>query len=89
MEHSNLSFRVWYLAILFTTTTKKGISDCEMQRQLGYKRYMTVWSLMHRIRVLMGKRDELYSLTGRIEFDEGFLMDISTGIETKHCDISK
>jgi len=33
MEHSNLSFRVWYLAILFMTATKKGISACEMQRQ--------------------------------------------------------
>lgn len=72
MEHSNLPFRIWYLAILFMTATKKGISACEMQRQLGYKRYMTVWSLMHRIRVLMGKRDDLYSLTGMIEFDEGF-----------------
>jgi transposase-like protein len=72
MEHSNLSFRVWYLAILFMTATKKGISACEMQRQLGYKRYKTVWSLMHRIRILMGKRDDLYPLTGMIEFDEGF-----------------
>jgi len=118
MEHSNLPFRIWYLAILFMTATKKGVSACEMQRQLGYKRYMTMWSLMHRIRVLMGKRDDLYSLTGMIEFDEGFfeiatsenerkslkrgkgsqrqadvgvmaestpLVDISTGIETKHC----
>ena len=72
MEHSNLPFRIWYLAILFMTATKKGISACEMQRQLGYNRYMTVWSLMHRIRTLMGKRDDLYSLTGMIEFDEGF-----------------
>ncbi|MEI7661285.1 MAG: IS1595 family transposase [Bacteroidota bacterium] len=118
MEHSHLSFRVWYLAILFMTATKKGISACEMQRQLGYKRYKTVWSLMHRIRTLMGKRDDLYSLTGMIEFDEGFfkvatpekehqrlkrgkgsqrlenvgvmvestpLVDINTGIESKHC----
>ena len=73
---------------------------------------------MHRIRTLMGKRDDLYSLTGMIEFDEGFfkiatpekehqrlkrgkgsqrlenvgvmvestpLVDINTGIESKHC----
>ena len=38
MERSNLSFRIWYLAILFMTATKKGILACEMQRQLGYKR---------------------------------------------------
>jgi transposase-like protein len=72
MENSNLPFQVWYLAILFMTGTKKGISACEMQRQIGYKRYTTVWSLMHRVRALMGKRDDLYSLTGMVEFDEGF-----------------
>jgi transposase-like protein len=72
MEHSHLSFRTWYLAILFMTATKKGISACEMQRQIQYGRYKTVWSLMHRIRALMGKRDDLYSLSGMIEFDEGF-----------------
>jgi hypothetical protein len=27
---------------------------------------------MHRIRSLMGNRDDLYPLTGMIEFDEGF-----------------
>jgi len=75
MEHSHLSFRVWYLAILFMTATKTGISACEMQRQLGYKRYKTVWSRMHRIRTLMGRRDDLYSLTGMIEFDEGFFKE--------------
>jgi hypothetical protein len=74
MENSNLSFRIWYLTILFMTSTKKGISACEMQRQLGYKRYKTIWTLMHRIRKLMGKRDGLYSLTGMIEFDEGFFV---------------
>ena len=72
MENSNLPFRIWYLTILFMTSTKKGISACEMQRQLDYKRYQTIWSLMHRVRDLMGKRDNLYSLSGMIEFDEGF-----------------
>lgn len=44
IENSNLSFRTWYLAVLFMTAIRKGLSACEMQRQLGYKRYMTVWS---------------------------------------------
>ena len=82
MENSNLPFRVWYLAILFMTATKKGISACEMQRQLGYKRYMTVWSLMHRIRTLMGKRDNLYTLNGMVEFDEGFF-EVSTSAKNR------
>ena len=72
MENSNLPFRTWYLAILFMTATKKGMSACEMRRQLDHKRYATIWSLMHRIRTLMGRREDLYSLAGMVEFDEGF-----------------
>ncbi len=69
MERSHLSFTVWYLAILFMTATKEGMSACEMQRHLGYKMYKTVCSVMYRIRTLMGKMDDLYSLTGMIGID--------------------
>lgn len=72
MEHSNLSFRTWYIAMCFMTSTKKGISACEMQRQLGISQYITVWRLMHKIRKMMGKRDDRYTLKDMIEFDEGF-----------------
>lgn len=72
MESSNLAIRKWYLAIMFMTYTKKGISACELQRQLGHKRYDTVWSLMHRIRNAMGNRDNRYLLTDMIEFDEAY-----------------
>jgi hypothetical protein len=53
------------------TYSKKGISAVELQRQLGHKRYDTVWPLMHGIREAMGKRDGFYGLEGDIEFDEG------------------
>jgi len=33
---------------------------------------MTIWSVMHRIRIVMGKRDGLYQLSDMIEFDEGY-----------------
>lgn len=71
MENSNLSFKIWYCAMFLMTSTKKGISSCEMQRQLGMKRYEPVWALMHKVRVMMGKRDALYKLSDMIEFDEG------------------
>jgi hypothetical protein len=71
MENSNLPVRKWYLAMAFMTFTKKGMSAKELQKQIGHKRYNTVWSLMHRIRAAMGKRDDLYGLEGMIEFDEG------------------
>lgn len=72
MENSNLPVRTWYLAMAFMTFTKKGISATELQRQLNHSRYNTIWSLMHRIRGAMGKRDDLYGLEGMIEFDEGY-----------------
>lgn len=72
MENSKLPVRTWYIAMAFMTYSKKGISAVELQRQLGHKRYDTVWSLMHRIRGAMGKRDGLYGLKGEIEFDEGY-----------------
>lgn len=72
MEGSNLKVRIWYLAMAFMSFSKKGISAKELQRQLNYKRYDTIWSLMHRIRTAMGNRDALYNLEGMIEFDEGY-----------------
>lgn len=56
----------------FMSSTKKGISALEMQRQLGHKRYRTIWVLMHKIRYGMGKRDEKYTLEGSVELDEGY-----------------
>ena len=72
MESAKLSFHKWYLCMAFMSSTKKGISALEMQRQLGHKRYGTIWRLMHKIREGMGKRDSLDQLNGEIEFDEGY-----------------
>jgi|SRR5680860_1046234 len=72
MENTKLPVRTWYVAMAFMSYSKKGISAVELQRQLRHRRYDTVWSLMHRIREVMGKRDGLYGLKGEIEFDEGY-----------------
>lgn len=79
MENANLPLRKWYLAMAFMSFTKKGISATEIQKQLGHSRYESVWSMMHRIRQAMGKRDSLYELAGMLEFDEGYF-------ETETCE---
>jgi len=43
-----------------------------LQRQIGHNRYQPVWELMHKLRSVMGKRDDKYTLKGCIELDEGF-----------------
>ena len=72
MHNSRLSYRKWFMVFFLMTYTKKGISACEIQRQLGHKRYQTIWSIMHRIRAKMGKRDDKYMLKDMLEFDEAY-----------------
>jgi len=64
MESSKLSFMIWYKTIFLMSTTKKGFSSKEIQRQLGLKRYEPVWA--------MRQRDDRYTLEGMIETDEGY-----------------
>jgi hypothetical protein len=73
MECSKVSLHNWLLAFIFMSATKKGFSCLEFQRQIGLTRYETAFRLMHKIRVMMGKRDSLYILNDLIEFDECFI----------------
>ncbi len=72
MESSKLSFMTWYKTIFLLSTTKKGFSSKEIQRQLGLKRYEPVWAMVDKLRKAMGERDERYTLEGMIEMDEGY-----------------
>ena len=72
MHGSQLPFRYWFIAIHLLTGTKKSFSALELQCQLGHKYYDPVWAMVHKLRMLMGKRDEEYPLSGVLELDEGF-----------------
>jgi len=72
MESSKLPFQYWLYAIYLMTMTKKGISAVEVQRQLGHKRYEPIWAMMHKIRSVMGLRDDKYELKGVVELDDAF-----------------
>lgn len=78
MENSNLSFSKWLYCIKYMTFIKKSISALEMQRLLGHKRYEPIWFMMHKLRIVMGKRDALYELEGSIEIDEGFFERVAS-----------
>lgn len=84
MENSNLSFKSWLFCIKYMTMTKKGVSAKEMQRLLGFKRYEPAWFMLHKLRAVMGKRDDLYTLNESIEIDEGFFE--STNNDTQDTD---
>lgn len=72
MHGTKLPLMYWFISIHLLTSTKKTISACELQRQLGHKRYQPVWEMLHKLREAMGKRDSRYTLEGEIELDEGF-----------------
>jgi len=72
MQYAKLPVRTWYLAMAFMSFSKKGISARELQRQLNHNRYESVWTMMHKIREAMGKRDDLYELADMLEFDEAY-----------------
>ncbi|MDR2886907.1 MAG: IS1595 family transposase, partial [Bacteroidales bacterium] len=72
MHGSQLPFRYWCIAIHLLTSPKKSFSASELQRQLGHKYYEPIWAMVHKLRLVMGKRDGKYSLSGVLELDEGF-----------------
>ena len=72
MENSKLPFRYWYIAMHLLTSTKKSFSALEMQRQIGHRRYEPIWAMLHKIRMIMGKKEVQAELKGWIELDEGF-----------------
>lgn len=79
LHGSQLPFRYWFIAIHLLTSTKKSFSASELQRQLGHKRYEPIWGMLHKLRAVMGKRDEQYSLSGVIELDDGFFSTETPG----------
>lgn len=78
MENSNLTLKEWLTAITFFTATKQGFSALELQRQMGFSRYQTVFNLCHKIRILMGKRDAEYKLEDMVEYDESYVTKASS-----------
>ena len=81
MQSSNLPFLVWYKTMFLLSTTKKGLSSKEIQKQLGLKRYEPVWAMVHKLRKAMGNRDARYTLEGMIEMDEGYFAVESSEVE--------
>ncbi len=77
MHGSKLSFQYWFIAMHLITSTKKSFSAKEIQRQLGHKRYEPIWAMVHKLRSVMGLRDEAYQLNEEIELDEGFFETVS------------
>ncbi len=77
MQSSKLPFQYWFIAMHLITSTKKTFSAKEIQRQIGHKRYEPIWAMVHKLRSVMGLRDDQYQLNDEVELDEGFFETVS------------
>jgi transposase-like protein len=68
-EQTKTGLARWFLAIYLVTSSKRGISAMELQRQMGFGSYGTAWAWLHKIRRAMVARDR-EPLGRRVEADE-------------------
>lgn len=71
-DRTRKPLRLWFLAIWLITSEKNGISALGLQRELGFARYETVWTWLHKLRRAM-VRPNRDRLSGHIEVDETYL----------------
>lgn len=72
MEYSKQSLRSWFYTMHLMTSIKQVLSAKEVQHQLGMEQYPPVWLMMMKLRDIMGKRENIYQLSGEVELDEAF-----------------
>jgi transposase-like protein len=71
-DRTRIPLTLWFRAIWLVTNAKNGASAIGIQRQLGFKRYETVWTMLHKLRRAMVRpgRDRL---RGTVEVDETYV----------------
>ena len=78
MANTKLPLAKWFLALYFAATNKDGISEMALAKYIGVT-VKNAWSLLHKIRSAMGKREALYRLGGSVEMDEAFFGGKASG----------
>ena len=70
-ENTNKPLRDWFKVVHLMTTSKKGITALQIQRQMGFGSYETAHSMCHKIRAAMMQPQE--KLGGIVEVDETYV----------------
>ena len=70
-ENTNKSLRDWFKVVHLMTTSKKGISALQIQRQMGFGSYKTAHGMCHKIRAAMMQPET--KLGGIVEMDETWI----------------
>jgi len=78
MDRTRTPLVKWFLAIYLMSEDKRGVSALSLKSKLGIS-YNTAWTMSHKIRHAMGKREENYTLCGTVELDDAFFGAPSEG----------
>jgi transposase-like protein len=73
-ENSKIPFRIWFAAIFLAGSSRKGISSCQLARELGCTQ-KTAWFVLHRVREML-KRNAPEMIGGNgstVEIDEAYI----------------
>ena len=71
-EDTKLDIRKWFYAINIFLNDKKGVSACNLQRELGGS-YRTAWRMLHQIRAAMGAEETFKVFKDMVEVDETYV----------------
>ena len=70
-ENTKISLRKWFMAMYLISSHKKGISSCQLARDINVTQ-KTAWFILHKVRGLYGQNDSTV-LNGDVEMDEMYL----------------
>ena len=70
-ENTKISLRKWFMAMYLISSHKKGVSSCQLARDLKVTQ-KTAWFILHKVRGLYGQNDSTV-LKGTVEMDEMYL----------------
>ncbi len=70
-ENTKISLRKWFMAMYLISSHKKGISSCQLARDIQVTQ-KAAWFILHKLRGLYGQ-DKDAVLKGQVEMDEMYL----------------
>ncbi|MBR5905797.1 MAG: IS1595 family transposase [Bacteroidales bacterium] len=70
-ENTKISLRKWFIAMYLISSHKKGISSCQLARDIHVTQ-KTAWYILHKVRTLYRQYDDV-ALEGEVEVDEMYL----------------
>lgn len=70
-QNTNVSLVKWFMAMYLISSHKKGISSCQLARDIEVTQ-TTAWYMLHKVRTLLAQNDS-EALSGEVECDEVYI----------------